>query len=145
MPTIADDHEMKAIFFYGLFMDISLLREKGFSPSEPVMAYVDGFGLRIGERATLVKSKNERAYGLVMTLSDEDVTSLYNETSVADYVPEKVHAFDTNNNAMEAIVYNLPKELLSGRNISYAHSLAVVAKKAGLPTAYINEIEGWAS
>lgn len=87
-PTFIDGHEMKAIFFYGLFMDISLLQEKGLAPSEPVMAYVDGFGLRIGERATLVKEENERVYGLIVTLSSKDLVSLYGESSVADYVPE---------------------------------------------------------
>lgn len=135
---------MKAIFFYGLFMDISLLQEKGFAPSEPVMAYVDGFGLRIGDRATLVKSENERAYGLIMTLTNKELLSLYGESSVADYVPEKIEVFDSNNMTVEVTVYNLPSALLSGRNKSYARSLTVVAKNAGLPDGYINEIERWA-
>lgn len=55
-----------------------------------------------------------------------------------------IEVFDTNGMAKEVIVYNLPPALLSGRNRSYARSLAVVAKKSGLPTEYINEIEHWA-
>lgn len=126
-------------------MDISLLQEKGIAPSEPVMTFVDGFGLRIGDRATLVKSENERAYGFVMALSNKDLVSLYGESSVADYVPEDIEVFDTNDMVIEAIVYNLPPALLSGRDKSYARSLADVAKKAGLPTEYVNEIEHWAN
>jgi hypothetical protein len=35
------------IFFYGLFMDESLLASKGVHPLEPTIGYVDGFGLQI--------------------------------------------------------------------------------------------------
>ena len=109
------------------------------------MAYVDGFGLRIGERATLVKSENERAWGVIMTLSHKELLSLYGESSVADYVPETIEAIDSNNRTVEATVYNLPPALLSGQNRYYARSLTLVSKNAGLPDAYIKEIEGWAA
>lgn len=125
-------------------MDLSLLQEKGLAPSKPVTAYVDGFGLRIGDRATLVKSENERAYGLVMTLTDQELLSLYGESSVADYVPETIEVSDLNNGTATATVYNLPPALLSGRNKAYARSLAGVAKKVGLPDEYIKQIESWA-
>lgn len=135
---------MAAIFFYGLFMDISMLQEKGLSPSNPVMARAQGFGLRIGERATLVKAEGECAYGVVMPLSGEDVSSLYSESSVADYVSEQIDVIDGNDRSLQATVYNLPPDLLSGRNTSYAQALAIVARKVGLPVDYIKEIERWA-
>ena len=38
--------EMQSVFFYGLFMDESLLRAKGMNPSKPILAFVDGFGFK---------------------------------------------------------------------------------------------------
>ena len=43
-------------FFYGLFMDIDILREGGVAPINPRRAYVEDLALRIGRRATLVPS-----------------------------------------------------------------------------------------
>jgi hypothetical protein len=42
------------VFFYGLFMDIGVLRQSGVEPVNPRRASADGFALRIGRRATLV-------------------------------------------------------------------------------------------
>jgi len=39
---------MVRVFFYGLFMDESLLATKGIEPSKVNLGFVDGFGLRIG-------------------------------------------------------------------------------------------------
>jgi len=41
-------------FFYGLFMDESLLASQRVSPSQATVGYVEGHGLRSGRRATLV-------------------------------------------------------------------------------------------
>lgn len=38
------------VFFYGLFMDVSLLATKGITPSEVALGFVEDFELRIGER-----------------------------------------------------------------------------------------------
>jgi hypothetical protein len=135
---------MNPVFFYGLFMDEALLRSKGFNPSCSGIARVEGFGLRIGERASLVKSENERAYGLMMFMSHEELKTLYGEESVSDYVPENLTVTTSNNKNRVVIAYNLPVEKLAGRNKEYADSLAILAKKVGLPSAYIEEIEKWA-
>ena len=76
-------------------------------------------------------------------LTDKELSSLYDEDSVADYTPEKIEAFDLNNTRLEATVYNLPPASLSGQNKSYAHSLIAVARHVGLPDGYIDEIERW--
>lgn len=41
-----------AVFFYGLFMDAGALRQKGVDPVGLRRARVDGFSLRIGQRAS---------------------------------------------------------------------------------------------
>ena len=134
---------MKSIFFYGLFMDESILKEKGFHPTSPVLAYIDGYCLRIGERATLIKSTGQRAFGAIMDLSEEELNRLYSDPSVVDYIPEQVIAHKIEGGAKNVLSYNLPKEKLVGKNKDYAISLSEVAKKIGLPQSYINEVDSW--
>lgn len=51
------DHDFRmqdrriAVFFYGLFMDAQMLRERGLQPQAERRARLDGFALRIGKRA----------------------------------------------------------------------------------------------
>lgn len=125
-------------------MDESFLKEKGFHPTIPVLAYIDGYCLRIGERATIIKSTGQRAYGVIMDLSEEELSRLYSDPSVADYIPEHVTAHLIEGGTMNVLSYNLPKGRLAGRNKDYAISLTEVAKKIGLPQSYVNEVHSWA-
>ena len=124
-------------------MDEALLREKGCNPTKTIIGYVEGYGLRIGERATLVKSADECAYGTIMSLSEQDLERLYGEPSVKDYVPENILATTLEKEAVDAVVYNLPLEKLTGQNKQYAKSLAAVANNTGLPEEYIQKIEAF--
>lgn len=133
----------RSVFFYGLFMDEDLLKKKGLNPSATKIAYLVGYGLRIGERATLIKSTQERSYGSVIQLSNDELEILYGDKSVEDYIPEEVTITDINGTRSAAVCYILSIEKLSGRNREYAKSLAVVARKIGLPEEYIGEIETW--
>jgi hypothetical protein len=134
---------MKSVFFYGLFMDENLLKEKGLNPLGTKLAHVDGYGLRIGERATLTKSALERSYGTVIQVSEVELGKLYGDESVVDYFPEKVTAIDTEGSTLKAVSYILPMEKLSGKNSEYAKALSIVARKIGLPEEYVREVETW--
>ena len=132
---------MIEVFFYGLFMDQDLLVEKGLNPSNPRKGYVAGMGLRIGRRATLVHAQEERAYGIVMQLSEDESTALYSEESVSDYIPEQVAVTLTSGDHLKATCYNLPEHLLSGSNREYAKLLIQVAIKTGLPKSHVDVIK----
>lgn len=133
--------EEVSVFFYGLFMDESLLASKGIAPSRATIGYVDGYRLRIGRRATLVPDSTNRAYGVLMALRAEDVRSLYSEESVADYVSESVSVVLSNGTLESAVCYNLPERKLEGRtNLDYARSLLLLADKLELPEAYLQHI-----
>jgi hypothetical protein len=125
-------------------MDEVILKEMGIYPSNVSLAHIEGYGLRIGERATLVESENEIVYGVVMSLNDEDVESLYSAESVSDYIRECLVEIDSKNEPLAVISYNLPLGKLSGQNKEYAKSLSLVAEKIGLPSEYVREIEKWA-
>lgn len=125
-------------------MDTDLLIRKGLRPEAAEPAKLAGHGLRIGDRATLEKSAHERVYGVVIQLRDKDLELLYSEKSVADYIPEVVVANGFAGTEIPAICYRLPMHLLSGKNLAYAASLAIVARKIGLPGEYVKEILYWA-
>ena len=128
------------VFFYGLFMDEGLLAKKGIVPSDAVVGYVDGFSLRIGERATLLRFAGTRAYGVMMEISSVEVKNLYSESSVADYVPEPVTVQLVDGSQVEASCYILPGDKITGTNKGYAEALLDVAKELDLPESYLGEI-----
>ena len=118
---------MVRVFFYGLFMDESLLATKGIEPSEVNLGFVDGYVLRIGERATLVRRQDGRAYGAM-------------KDSVADYLPEPVTVELMDGTKVEATCYNLPGDKVTGANKDYANSLLDVASRLGFPDSYLDQI-----
>ena len=81
---------MSKIFFYGLFMDRSLLTEKGLHPEIIAPAVLPDYRIHIGERATLLRSASSRVYGIVMELADREARALYSEPSVPEYIRERV-------------------------------------------------------
>lgn len=130
-----------AVFFYGLFMDESLLASKGISPSRSRIGYVRGYGLSIGKRATLVPDQASSAYGVLMTIRTEELRALYSEESVADYVPESVSVFLADGTLESAVCYKLPKPRAEERaNDSYASALLLLAGKLGFPDSYLQQI-----
>lgn len=128
------------VFFYGLFMDESLLAAKGIEASEVSLGFVDGYGLCIGERATLVRRPDSRAYGAMMDIAPSEATELYADESVADYLPERVTVELVDGTQVEASCYNLPSDKVSGANKEYAESLLEVATRLGFPDSYLDQI-----
>jgi hypothetical protein len=128
------------VFFYGLFMDVSVLASKGIEPAATAIGYVDGLALRIGRRATLVPEPGSRAYGVLMTVERDAVDDLYAEESVADYVPEPVSVRLPDGTARPATCYNLPAGSLEGANPAYAGSLLALATDLGFPADYLDHI-----
>src|ERR671933_62836 len=95
-----------AVFFYGLFMDDALLREKGINPVDRRMASVENFRLVIGARATLVPSAGAAVYGVIFSLTHSEVDALYSEDSVSVYRPEAVLARLVGGSVIPALCFN---------------------------------------
>ena len=129
------------VFFYGLFMDERLLATKGIKPTNTSVGFVNGYGLYIGERATLVRRPNSRAYGAIMDIAPDEAEELYAEDSVADYLPEPVTVELMDGTQVEATCYNLPSAKVTWTNKDYAESLLKVANRLGLPDSYIEQIK----
>ena len=133
---------MSKMFFYGLFMDRSLLAGKGLHPEVTGPAVLPGYRIHIGERATLLRSASSRAYGIVMELAEEEARTLYSDPSVREYIRERVQVelLETGE-AVEAYCYNLPRELgLGGANPTYAAELSRLVEALHFDAAYVEEI-----
>ena len=136
-----DGNERVAVFFYGLFMDESLLREKGLSPEGRRPACVENFRLVIGGRATLVPSAGGEVHGVLFSLTHEEVDALYSEASVSAYRPEAVCAQLADGTAVPALCFNLPAPPPAGeRSPQYAAKLRRLAARLGLPPDYVSSI-----
>lgn len=133
---------MTRIFFYGLFMDPSLLMEKGLRPKVLGPAVLPEFRIHVGGRATLIPSTGKRAYGVVVELVEGEARTLYSEESVRAYLPEPVRVgMLDSGEAMDAECYNLPPESgTAGTNPAYALQLSRLAERMGFDPGYIAEI-----
>jgi Gamma-glutamyl cyclotransferase, AIG2-like len=136
-----DEEGRVEVFFYGLFMDEALLREKGLRPLRRRVARVENFRLVIGERATLVPSQGAEAHGVIFSLTPEEVDALYSEDSVSAYRPEAVCAQLPDGTFVPALCFNLnAPPAAEEHNPHYASKLRRLAARLGLPPDYVTSI-----
>lgn len=121
-------------------MNEESLAKRGIQQTRIVPGFVDGYELRIGERATLVRKPDGRAYGVLMEIDAADVDALYSDASVADYVAELVTVELADGDSVKATCYNLPAGEVAGRNDEYAKALLRVASNLGFPESYLEQI-----
>lgn len=135
------DHRRLDVFFYGLFMDQQVLKDKGIRPMEVRIAAVRGFRLQIGSRAALIPAPTGEVHGVLMKLSHADLEKLYSEPSVQAYRPEPVLAIASSGTAVAALCYNLPEAPAADEhNTEYAAKLRTLAQRIGLPQDYVTSI-----
>lgn len=143
MITIMQGEERRiALFFYGLFMDEALLREKGVRPVNRRLASVENFSLVIGARATLVPHEGHTAHGVIFSLTHAEVDALYAEDSVSAYRPEAVAAQLPDGSIIAALCFNLPEPPApEERNPEYSSKLRALAARIGLAPDYVSSIK----
>ena len=128
-------------FFYGLFMDGKILRKAGVEPTNSRRAYVAGFALRIGQRATLVPSAGGRAYGVLCALTHAELIRLYAAPGLEQYRPEAVLAQPLMGAPLPALCYNLRNAPQSHeRNSEYAAQLQRALRELDFPAEYVASI-----
>jgi hypothetical protein len=128
-------------FFYGLFMDSDILRGSQVAAEKPRRAFVDGYALRIGDRATLVPVLGDRAYGMVYALTHNELERLYSAPGLEQYRPEAVIAHLLEGETSAALCYNL-SELpgVDETNSEYASRLRTALRKLKFPPEYIASV-----
>lgn len=130
------------VFFYGLFMDPEVLAGRDIAPARPPRrARADGYGLRIGRRATLVPAPGEHAYGMVYALTQAELDRLYGQPGLEAYRPETITVRDLDGPSLAAVCYNLaatpsPDEA----NAAYGRELRDVLLRLGFPRDYATNV-----
>ncbi|MDH3691239.1 MAG: gamma-glutamylcyclotransferase, partial [Gammaproteobacteria bacterium] len=128
--------------FYGLFMDRDVLRESGVIALHPRRAYVDGYALRIGRRATLIPSPEGRAYGIVFAMTHNELDQLYSAPGLGEYRPEAMFVRLLEGDPLRALCYNLRDAPQPGEaNEEYAERLRAALTKLGFPSEYVESVE----
>ena len=128
-------------FFCGLFMDSDILRESQVVAVSPRRAYVDGYALRIGRRATLIPTSGARAYGMVFALSHDELEKLYTAPGLEQYRPEAVLAHSLEGETLPALCYNLREAPGPDQaNAEYAARLRAVLSGLDFPPEYVASI-----
>jgi hypothetical protein len=123
------------LFFYGLFMDERILRDKGVIPLRPRRATVPGYRLQIGRRALLVPQFGAQAFGMVFALTNREIASLYAEPGLELYRPESVIASFEDGTFAPVTTFNLSEAHADAEpNTEYAVRLRVVFERLGFPT-----------
>jgi Gamma-glutamyl cyclotransferase, AIG2-like len=129
------------VFFYGLFMDMGVLQQRGLAPRHPQVARLDGYDIDIRERATLIRNATARVYGIVTGLTHDEIGTLYADPSVRDYRPDAVVVTMADARQVPAWCYNLPQVTGSHRNTGYAVRLVEVAKTLAFPGDYLDRLQ----
>jgi hypothetical protein len=125
-------------FFYGLYMDETVLSNAGVVPRSPRKARADGYALRIGKRATLVKASGSVAWGMVYALTPDDLAKLYGAPGLEAYKPEQIEVALENRAIVPARVYNLAQPPAPDeRNPDYAEKLKAAMTRLGFPAEYV--------
>jgi len=122
-------------------MDSNILRESQVVGVSPRRAYVDGYVLSIGRRATLVPTSGARAYGMVYALTHDELEKLYTAPGLEQYQLETILAHSMEGETLPTLCYNLreapgPNEA----NTEYAARLRAVLGKLEFPPEYIASI-----
>src|SRR5687768_5800157 len=121
-------------------MDAGILGSKGVEPSDVRRASLDGYTLNIGERASLSAQRKSRVHGVVMTLAERDLDTLYSEKGLGDYRPETVTAQLDDGSSISAVCYNLPQVPVGEPNQEYVEKLRRLARQLQLPSQYVDRI-----
>lgn len=127
-------NRLHKVFFYGLYMDEEILKSKGVIPREKQIAYANGFKLRIGKMATLLRKEDERSYGIVYSLTYEEIDKLYKDSGLTEYVTESILVKTDDNKEIATlccILLNPPE--ISEKNDNYFNSLIKCMEKYNLP------------
>ena len=128
-------------FFYGLYMDETVLAGAGVTPQSPRKACAHGYALRIGKRATLIKMPGSVAWGMVYSLTPEELAKLYGAPGLEVYRPEEIEVALENRAIIPARVYNLSQAPAPDeRNPDYADRLRAAMTRLGFPADYVAQI-----
>lgn len=125
---------LQEVFFYGLYMDPKLQQAKGVIPRNPRKGRIEGYRLRVGKMATLLREESGVAHGMLYSLTHAEIEKLYWGAGLNGYVAEALPVVTEGQERISALCFNLllpPDE--QEENLHYLARLKHCMGKLGLP------------
>ncbi|MBV9209349.1 MAG: gamma-glutamylcyclotransferase [Acidobacteria bacterium] len=138
------DETRVRVFFYGTFMNPSVLAEYGIPETEVVPAKLKGFKLSIRPRANLERDDRSIVYGSIARLTHAELSNLYThleEHFKLKYLPEAVLAETFDGAFAPALCYIAPHIEDAAPDTDYVKHLAADVRAIGLPEWYAEFVE----
>ena len=136
-----DDDGLVDVFFYGAYMDPDILAVNGGKPRQQRLAMLPGYRLRLGDKATLLKSPTDSAVGCVYSLYPHEIRRLYaahpDYHPIADATVLLTSGFTAS--VMFMILSDAPAEHI--RNVNYIHQMQQILRRLGFGEEDINRID----
>src|SRR5262245_33475515 len=134
------------VFFYGSYMNRAVLAEVDLRPKNWVPARLEGFDLRIGPRANLVRAPGRTVFGVLATATHSQLERLYAHARVVlgeVYLPEAVTAIDSAGSTRSALCYIAPEMRESPAEAAYVGRILAPLRELGAPDEYLERVAGF--
>src|SRR5262249_4865766 len=134
-------------FFYGSYMNFSVLREVDLVPARHEVAQLDGFDIRIAPRANLVRSDAHCAWGILATATHRELERLYGHAKDVlgeVYLPEAVLTRTRAGDYRPALCYLCPDMQPRPAEAAYVERILAPAREFGFPAWYLERLAAFA-
>jgi hypothetical protein len=132
------------VFFYGTIMNPAVMKGFGATANEVVLAKLAGFDITIRPRPNLVRSEQTSVFGSLITMTHEDLTTIYSGLEAnfrVKYLPEAVLATTLDGASRPALCYLAPHMDDAPPQPAFIKQLAQCVRTMGLPEWYAAHVE----
>jgi hypothetical protein len=140
------DESRIATFFYGSYINQSVLRGLGVEPADVEVARLDGFDIRIAPLANLVRAEGSSVHGIVVSLTPRELVTLYahaRDVLGGTYHPEAVVVETVAGEDKAARCYIAPAGEAKPAHDDYIERIVAPAREYGFPAEYIAKLESF--
>lgn len=133
-------------FFYGSYMDLSILKNFDCVPGLWEVARVFGYDIVIRPRANLIRSDRSCVYGTLAAVTHAELERLYARIQSDlghTYLPEAVLAQTLNGTWVPALCYIAPSMDSEPAANDYIGRIVKPARDLGFPAWYIERLESF--
>ena len=133
-------------FFYGSYMNLDVLKEVGLIPERVEVARLNGFDIRIGPMANLVRSDQHCVYGILATATHAELKRLYEHAQNilgGTYLPEAVLVETLEGKWRAVLCYIAPEMEFKPPSNDYVERIVKPAREFGFPQWYVERLESF--
>ena len=132
------------VFFYGSFINRSVLAESGLVPESMQVAMLPGYDISVRPLANLHRSPMGIVYGVVFAASHAELERLYAhaETVLGGvYLPQPVNAFFADGTVRAVLTYIAPDLEAGPPDPAYVDRIVGPGRDLGFPEWYLERLQ----